>query len=83
MNYNLIPLDKLPVGSLCVVEKLIAEGITRRRMLDLGLIKGTTVKSLMKSPAGNPIAYEIRGAVIALRSEEASKVLVGQIQHLE
>jgi len=48
----------------------------RRRMLDLGLICGTNVEALQKSPSGDPIAYAIRGAVIALRSEEASKILV-------
>ena len=79
MNENLISLDKLPIGSFGRVKKLIAEGITRRRMLDLGLIYDTTVESLRESPAGDPIAYEIRGAVIALRSEEASKILVESI----
>ncbi|NLY45353.1 MAG: ferrous iron transport protein A [Tissierella sp.] len=79
MKGNLIPLDKLPIGSQCIVEKLLAEGIIRRRMMDLGLINGTLIKSLMKSPSGDPIAYEIRGTKIALRSEEASKVLVMQI----
>ncbi len=79
MNHFLIPLNKLPVGSSAKVKKLAAEGISRRRMLDLGLIYDTTVESLTKSPAGDPIAYEIRGAVIALRSEEASKILVETI----
>jgi ferrous iron transport protein A len=45
-------------------------------MLDLGLISDTVVEALQKSPSGDPIAYNIRGAVIALRSEEASKILV-------
>lgn len=80
MNEDLISLDKLPLGSFGKVKKLIAEGISRRRMLDLGLIYDTTVESLRKSPAGDPTAYEIRGAVIALRSEEASKILVETIQ---
>jgi len=80
MNKNLIPLDQLSVGSFGKVKKLTAEGSTRRRMLDLGLIHDTTVESLRKSPAGDPIAYEIRGAVIALRSEEASKILVESMQ---
>lgn len=79
MNKNLIPLDKLPVGSSGKVKKLTTEGIMRRRMLDLGLIDDTTIESLRKSPAGDPIAYEIRGAVIALRSEEASKIYVESI----
>jgi ferrous iron transport protein A len=42
----------------------------------MGLSEGTIVNVLMKSPAGDPTAYKVRGAVLALRSEEASKVLV-------
>lgn len=76
MKNNLIPLNQLPIGSLGIVKRLDSEGIVRRRMLDLGFIFNTTVESLRKSPSGDPIAYEIRGAVIALRSEEASKILV-------
>lgn len=79
MKNDLIPLNQLPIGSFGKVKKLTAEGGTRRRMLDLGIIYNTTVESLRKSPAGDPIAYEIRGAVIALRSEEASKILVESI----
>lgn len=79
MEKKLIPLHELPVGSFAKVKKLTAEGIARRRMLDLGLIDDTTIESLRKSPAGDPIAYEFRGAVIALRSEEASKILVESI----
>ncbi|MCR4432108.1 MAG: ferrous iron transport protein A [Tepidanaerobacteraceae bacterium] len=73
---NLIPLNNLPIGSFGKVRKLTACGNIRRRMMDLGLVCDTKVKALRKSPAGDPVAYEIRGAVIALRSEEASKILV-------
>lgn len=76
MNKNLLTLNELPIGSVGKVKKLIADGSTRRRMLDLGLIHDTNVESLMKSPAGDPTAYEIRGAVIALRLEEATQILV-------
>lgn len=76
MNKNLLTLNELPTGSVGKVKKLIADGSTRRRMLDLGLIHDTNVESLMKSPAGDPTAYEIRGAVIALRLEEATQILV-------
>ena len=76
MSKKIIPLNQLPVGALCKVAAIAAEGMERRRMLDLGLIKDTAVVSLRKSPAGDPVAYGIRGAVIALRSEEASKILV-------
>ena len=71
-----IPLSELPVGSVGRVCGLTANGGNRRRMLDLGLIDGTLVKSLMRSPAGDPTAYKIRGAVIALRAEDSRTVQV-------
>lgn len=76
MKNNLIPLNQLPIGCLGRVKRIDSEGIVRRRMLDLGFIFNTTVESLRKSPSGDPTAYEIRGAVIALRTDEASKILV-------
>ncbi|WP_027623870.1 FeoA family protein [Clostridium lundense] len=76
MENPIIPLNLIPIGSTAKVTELTSEGISRRRMLDLGLIAGTEVESLRQSPSGDPIAYEIRGTVIALRSEEASKILV-------
>lgn len=76
MRNNLLPLNEVPMGNVVFVKELISDGISRRRMLDLGLIKGTKVQCLRQSPSGDPTAYEIRGAVIALRSEEASKILV-------
>jgi len=76
MKENLISLYNLPIGSFGKVKKITAKGSIRRRMLDLGLVDNTLVEALRKSPSGDPVAYEIRGAVIALRCEEASKVLV-------
>jgi ferrous iron transport protein A len=76
INSTIMSLDKLTMGRDCKLLKLQAVGITRRRLLDLGLVKGTSIKALYKSPCGDPIAYEIRGSVIALRSEEASKIIV-------
>lgn len=75
-----MPLDRLTIGSKAVVKKIQAEGLTRRRLLDLGLVRNTEVTALHKSPSGDPIAYEIRGTVIALRSEESSKIIVEQIK---
>ena len=60
----------------CEVYSLTSTGIERRRMLDLGLVQGTTVEALQKSPSGNPVAYFIRGAVIALREIDAKNVRV-------
>lgn len=76
MNEKMIPLNYLPLGKKAKVKALTSEGIARRRMLDLGIIFDTEIEALQKSPSGDPIAYDIRGAVIALRAEEASKILV-------
>lgn len=79
MNNEIIPLNQLPLGKQCKVVKLLSDGLTRRRMLDLGLIDNTIIKALHKSPSGDPVAYLIRGAVIALRKETASTILVEKI----
>lgn len=79
MDDNVYPLNYLPLGKKARVRDLISDGSTRRRMLDLGIIFDTEVEALQKSPSGDPIAYSIRGAVIALRSEEASQILVEEI----
>lgn len=79
MDNNFIPLNHLPIGQTAKVKELIAEGLIRRRMLDLGIINNTLIEALQPSPSGDPIAYSIRGAVIALRSEVASMILVETI----
>jgi len=76
MEKEIIPLNLLPIGRVGKVIRLDAKGATRRRMLDLGLVNNTEVEAITKSPSGDPTAYQIRGAVIALRSEEASRVFV-------
>lgn len=76
MDSNIFTLNNLPIGRMCRVSGLMSDGKERRRMLDLGLIQGTNVEALQKSPSGDPVAYYIRGAVIALRNEDARKILV-------
>lgn len=69
-------LSQLDIGEQASVVAVDGEGIWKRRMLDLGLVRGTKVKAIQRSPSGDPVAYYIRGAVIALRSEDASKILI-------
>jgi len=51
-------------------------GLQRRRLMDLGVIQGTEIKSVMDSAAGDPTAYEIRGATIALRKHQADLIFI-------
>lgn len=70
------PLGLMCVGCEALVQSLSATGAMRKRFLELGLIEGTRVACLHRSPSGNPAAFLIRGAVIALRNEDAAQVLV-------
>ena len=79
MNMTLLSLNHLPIGRKGTVLSLESDGFERRRMLDLGLIQGTIVEALQRSPSGDPIAYFIRGAVIALRDEDARKITIQAI----
>lgn len=76
MDNDQMPLSQLPVGERARVTSIASDGAARRRLLDLGVIKGTEIEPLYRSPSGNPVAYLIRGAVIALRSDISTKIIV-------
>jgi len=76
MKQKRFTLNFLPVGKVARVISLDAHGSDRRRMLDLGLVSGTRVEALCRSPSGDPVAYFVRGTVIALRCEDACKITV-------
>ncbi|WP_066715105.1 FeoA family protein [Clostridium sp. Marseille-P299] len=69
-------LAELKTGQQAVVTELNLFDSMRRRLQDIGLIEGTVVECLGKSPLGDPTAFLIRGAVIALRSDETKRVIV-------
>jgi len=69
-------LDKMKLGSEKIVKSINCDSNIKRRLLDLGLIPGTKIISLFKSPLGDPVAYDICGSVIAIRSEDASRIEV-------
>ena len=69
-------MDRMREGQTATVTGIELTGSMRRRLQDIGIIEGTNIKCLQKSPAGDPIAYLIRGAAIALRIEDSSGILV-------
>ena len=69
-------LNKLPLNSSGEIISLDFTGNLRRRFLDLGFTVGSKVVSAFKSPAGDPVAYIVRGTVIALRSDDAEKIKI-------
>ena len=72
-------LDQIAIGHKAIVKKLYSEGSIRRRLLDIGLVPETKVTSVFRSQAGDPTAYFIRGTLIALRKEDAKKIVVEEL----
>ena len=70
-------LNQLEIYECATVTKVLAKGKLRRRFLDIGIIEGTKIKCVAISPQGDPKAYFIRGAVIALRNSDSALIEVG------
>lgn len=69
-------LSEINPGERATVKYLQNTGSMRRRFLDIGLVKDTNVECLGRSPGGDPTAYLIRGAVIAIRSEDSKNIII-------
>lgn len=69
-------LDAMTPGRHAAVSALLCSGSIRRRLLDLGMIPGTRVVCIGRSPLGDPSAYLVRGAVIALRRKDCRQILI-------
>ena len=53
-----------------------SRGESRRRLLDLGFVKGSDISIDLMNPLGEPNAYLIKGTSIALRKDQAAKILI-------
>lgn len=63
-------------GDSGIIRSLNITGAMRRRLLDIGLVENTRVTCVGKSPMGDPAAYLIRGAVIAIRSGDGKDIFI-------
>ena len=70
------PLRDVAVGESAVVRKLTGDGAVKRRIMDMGLTKGTEVQVHKVAPLGDPIEVTVRGFELSLRKDEAENVLV-------
>lgn len=69
-------LQDIKPGQSARVRALLSTGSIRRRLLDIGLVENTEIECLGRSPCGDPSAFLIRGAVIAIRSEDCGNILI-------
>ena len=69
-------INDLKVGETARVVRLCGEGAVKRRIMDMGLTKGTEVTVRKVAPFGDPIELTVRGYELSIRKDEASKVEV-------
>lgn len=69
-------LDALPLGASGQVTAVGGEPGLRRRLLEMGLVPGTTITALRRAPLGDPLELSVRGYLLSLRIEQAKLVSV-------
>ena len=70
-------LNELKVGETGKIVRLNGEGAVKRRMMDMGLTKGTEVTVRKVAPLGDPIELTVRGYELSIRKSEAATIEVG------
>lgn len=73
-----MPLSKLEIGEKGIIAANCLAGNIRRRLYDLGFTEGSEIECVGNSIFSNPRAYLVKGAVIALRNTDASRIIVKQ-----
>ena len=69
-------LKDVKVGQNATVVKLHGEGAVKRRIMDMGLTKGTEVYVRKVAPLGDPLELTVRGYELSLRKEDAGMIEV-------
>lgn len=61
------------------VKNIFGEGTLHKRLLDMGIIKGTKIEVIKVAPLGDPVDIKVRGYHLSLRKEEAAQILVEEV----
>ena len=70
------PLTSIPTGTAAVIEKIQLPPEQRGRLLEMGLLTGTTVELVRFAPMGDPVEIKVRGYHLTIRKHEAEQILV-------
>lgn len=69
-------LSELKPGEKGVISKVIGDREIRRRLLDMGLTRGTEIIVVRKAPLGDPVEFLLKGYNLSLRKKESENVYV-------
>jgi len=70
------PLSELDPGESAIVREMSGDPDAVRRLMDLGVIRGTTVDMVRRAPLGDPLEVRVRGFMLTLRRAEAEHITV-------
>lgn len=80
---KIVPLSTLQAGDKGIIVRINGSGITRRRLLDMGVVKRTEIEVIRTAPLGDPIELTLKGYNLTLRKVEADKVYVSLAKKAE
>jgi ferrous iron transport protein A len=69
-------LSELKPGKKATITQIQETGPARRRLMDMGLVKGSKIQIICRAPLGDPIEIEIRDYKLTLRKKEAENIIV-------
>ena len=69
-------LNEIPVGQTVVVKKITGEGPVKRRIMDMGITKGSELYIRKVAPLGDPVEITVRGYELSVRKDDAQCVQV-------
>ena len=69
-------LSQLPLNKNGIINKIECDEGIKRRLLDMGLVKGTEITPILISPSGDPRAFLVRGTIIAIRKEDSKNIKI-------
>ena len=69
-------LNQLPLNKSRKINKIECDEGIKRRLLDMGLVKGTEITPILISPSGDPRAFLVRGTIIAIRKDDAKNIKI-------
>lgn len=79
---QILTLDRCKIGEKYKIHSLNCDGDIRRRFLDLGLVPSTDIVPVFTAPFGDPIAYKVRGTIIAIRQTDSKYINIIWISNI-
>ena len=75
-------LNEVEIGSDAIITKIIGRGTFRKRIMEMGFVKGKRVHVVKQAPLNDPVEYEIMGYHVSLRKSEAKMIEVVTLEHI-